>query len=51
MGRIVENFDQFLQQASLAQVGDPNIFAESRKKKPKKAKKTLPKSKSKPLTA
>ena len=47
MGRIVETFDQFLQQAGLAQMGDPNLFAESKKKKSKKDDKTSPKSKSK----
>lgn len=30
---IIENFDQFLQQASLAQIGDPKVFGANPKKK------------------
>ncbi len=45
--RIVENFDQFLQQASLSQTGDPNVFGLNPKKKGKIVKKSKPKVKSK----
>lgn len=38
MNRIVENFDQFIQQASITQVGDPKIFGKNPKAKKKKNK-------------
>lgn len=47
MKRIVENFEQFLQQASISQTGDPNIFGLNPKKKGSKVKKSKPKLKSK----
>jgi hypothetical protein len=47
MGIIVENFDQFLQQASIAQTGDPRIFGLNPKKKKQKPAKSKPKPKSK----
>jgi len=30
---IIENFDQFMQQASIAQLGDPKVFGSNPKKK------------------
>lgn len=51
MGQIVENFDQFIRQASISQVGDPNIFGLNPKKKPNLRKKSRTKPKSKQLPA
>lgn len=47
MGRIVENFTQFLQQAAISQTGDPFIFGKNPKKKPKGPKKSQVKAKPK----
>jgi len=47
MGRIVENFTQFLQQAAITQAGDPYIFGKNPKKKPSRPKKSQVKAKPK----
>jgi hypothetical protein len=47
MKKLVESFDQFIQQASLSQIGDPRVFGLNPKKKNAKLYKSKTKTKPK----